>query len=699
MKNLVFLFCIILFNNLKSQEAPDLSNYKTSEQKLQAWASYCDLFLSKEDFTKLRIAAFKGLNITPTTDNYNLSLFNFYIGITFNYTTESDSASFYLERSETFARKIKHTRRTTEALKQLLNIYTNYTSNTYTQRVVNELLACIDTAKNLKQKADLFGNISSYYTNKGQYETSLKYLLDELKARESYLSKAGSNDSINYGVNLINVAELYLKLGNGVKGISYIREGEPFLRTYKAGIAKTNKMYVDAYLNLNRPAEATIYYKKLMLFLQTADCEICWQDLLAIDLTFSDYYTTKLKNKSALIYINHAKSLAPKYADEYMMANINYISGQIYLQGKDYKKALNYFKAAEPVIKDISMEQNSWIQKALAEVYGALGKWDSAYSYQSRYTQIQDTLLIEKAKKNLAEAEQIYQNEKKQLSIISLSKENKIKNLQLINVNKQRWFFIIGFILTFAIGILLLYQNRQRKKNNTQLKKLNTELEKANQIKARFFSILNHDLRAPVSSLIHFLHLQKNSPELLDAESKVRLEDKTISATENLLISMEDMLIWSKGQMDEFKPRYVSVNVNGLFKDIENHFLSTENVIILFENTEDIELFTDIDYLKTIMRNLTSNAIKALSKTTDAKIIWKAWQNKDQTYLSITDNGSGGNQDQFKALYDDTEVVGIKTGLGLHLIRDLAKAINCTIKVTTKINSGTIIEISINAKA
>jgi signal transduction histidine kinase len=57
--------------------------------------------------------------------------------------------------------------------------------------------------------------------------------------------------------------------------------------------------------------------------------------------------------------------------------------------------------------------------------------------------------------------------------------------------------------------------------------------------------------------------------------------------------------------------------------------------------------------------------------------------------LSITDNGSGGNQEKFKALYDDSEVIGIKTGLGLHLIRDLATAINCKIEVSSKPDLGT----------
>ncbi|UPT71711.1 MAG: ATP-binding protein [Flavobacterium sp. JAD_PAG50586_2] len=104
---------------------------------------------------------------------------------------------------------------------------------------------------------------------------------------------------------------------------------------------------------------------------------------------------------------------------------------------------------------------------------------------------------------------------------------------------------------------------------------------------------------------------------------------------------------------------------------------------------------TDENYLKTIIRNLTGNAIKALKEIENPTILWKAWKENNQTYLSITDNGPGAGQEQFKALYDDKEVVGIKSGLGLHLIRDLCRAIDCEISVNSKLTSGTTITLKL----
>ena len=176
---------------------------------------------------------------------------------------------------------------------------------------------------------------------------------------------------------------------------------------------------------------------------------------------------------------------------------------------------------------------------------------------------------------------------------------------------------------------------------------------------------------------------------MLDEESTKRMQDKTMHGAENLLHSMEDILQWSKSQMENFKPQPTQVSVYSLFEDTQKHFSSTEQIRIEFENPNNLKLFTDENYLKTILRNLTGNAIKALEGIENPTIKWKAWQANNQTFLSVTDNGKGASQDQFKAMYDDKEVVGIKSGLGLHLIRDLAKAIHCEITVDSKLGEGT----------
>ena len=88
------------------------------------------------------------------------------------------------------------------------------------------------------------------------------------------------------------------------------------------------------------------------------------------------------------------------------------------------------------------------------------------------------------------------------------------------------------------------------------------------------------------------------------------------------------------------------------------------------------------------MQNLTNNAIKALKNKENAQIRWEAKQENEQIVLAIIDNGAGISEEQIKTLYSDEAAIGSKTGLGLHLIRDLAKAIACKISVKSSSSFG-----------
>jgi signal transduction histidine kinase len=318
----------------------------------------------------------------------------------------------------------------------------------------------------------------------------------------------------------------------------------------------------------------------------------------------------------------------------------------------------------------------SYCYQTQSDLFSLQNKHIEAKEAIVNYASLRDSIYNEEAKESIKNLED-------QRTIDLKNKEIQINKITLENKEKQKWVFVYALLFFAIMGGLLFHQNNKRKKTNEMLQSLNVDLDTANKTKVRFLSILNHDLRSPVYNFIHFMQLQKESPELLDAETKKSIEAKTIASAENLLCSMEDLLLWSKGQMDNFEPVPSTIAISELFLDTQKHFESEENVQLLFQNPENTIVETDGNFLKTIIRNLTGNAIKALKETNNAIVTWKAWQENNKTYLAISDNGSGANQEKFKALYDENQIVGIKTGLGLHLIRDLAKAINCKITVNS----------------
>ena len=326
----------------------------------------------------------------------------------------------------------------------------------------------------------------------------------------------------------------------------------------------------------------------------------------------------------------------------------NNLAGLQYLKG-DYKSAVD----------------NLWTTMRLS---------DSVYSQQNK----NKIAALESEKKILIRDEKI-----------------RLNQIRLENHRRQQYYLVGGIVLLGCIGILLYRQSRNRKKHNLHLLSLNEQLDRANKVKAQFFSILNHDLRRPVYNLFHFLQLQKESPELLDAESKENIENQTLQSAENLLASMEDLLLWSKGQMERFKPEFENVHLPSAFSDIQKHFSSFPDVRFVddFDNP-DLTIITDKNYLLTILRNLVANSIKAMESTPDPTITFKARSQHGVSYIAISDNGSGAGSKEFRALYDDSEVQGIASGLGLHIIRDMAHAIGCKVSVNSTLGKGTTFTLS-----
>ncbi|HRG24759.1 MAG TPA: tetratricopeptide repeat protein [Chitinophagaceae bacterium] len=319
-------------------------------------------------------------------------------------------------------------------------------------------------------------------------------------------------------------------------------------------------------------------------------------------------------------------------------------------------------------------ENAGYFTGVLAELQEQKGDYKNAYLNFRIYQNTMDSIFSQQNKNTIASLES-----QREIDLKNKTIEN--NELQIRNQRNNMLFLAAGLLLLTFIGVLLYRQSRIQKKTNMALSQLNRELDEANKVKARFFGILSHDLRSPVANLINFLQLQKRQPGLLTEEQKTDREQKISRSAENLLEIMEGMLLWSKGQMEHFTPTISAVPAHQLFDYISKYYAGVQQVQLHFEAAQELVIQTDENYLQTIMQNLTANAVKALQENPAATIWWKAWKENDKTFLSITDNGPGISPEQAKNLFEDTGVSGSRHGLGLHIVRDLSKAIQCDISV------------------
>ncbi|HTE23732.1 tetratricopeptide repeat-containing sensor histidine kinase [Flavitalea sp.] len=348
------------------------------------------------------------------------------------------------------------------------------------------------------------------------------------------------------------------------------------------------------------------------------------------------------------------------------------------------KKAGEYLSRAKDLAEqNANLEQQAHMYFMLSDLNEHKNNYKAAFEDYKKGQNINDSLFSQEKKNNIAQLEGKY-------NIALKDKEIAIDKLLLINQRRTQAALIAGLLLAGVIGGLIYWQSRNRKKTNTTLMVLNNQLDEANKVKAKFFGILSHDLRGPVANLIHFLDLQKNSPDLLTAEQQNFHQRRIGQSAEDLLNTMESMLLWSKEQMENFRPQITKVSVSDLFDYLQKFFPQDGAVKISFFQTPGLTVSADENYLRVIMQNLTSNAMKAINNKPNGVIEWRAKKEGDKTILAITDNGPGINEEQMKALYNGDDIaVNTRTGFGFHLIQDLAKAIQYKILVQSQPGMGT----------
>ena len=566
----------------------------------------------------------------------------------------------------------------------------NYSSNSDFETALNYYNKAENSTSDKKLLCKIYKEMGVLFTYQNNYSKALDYDFKSLKLYESL----GDNKGI--AAISSNIGIVYFDLKKNTKAVEYYQKALTINQKIKnkGNMASNLGNLGHVYMEMGKYDQAIDNYNKAIVIKKEFDNK---SSVALFTGAIANGYFKKKDYAKAIDYSNKSMILSEECGDKQIIAFNASLSGDIYLQIAKSKnndvtllnKAAANFKTAIAIHSEMeSLRELHFDYDLLSQTEELLGNHKQALDHYKTSVKFKDSVF------NSDNRETIKNIEDKR-TIDLRNKEIQLNKIKLENKEKQKWYFIGGIGLLAIIGGLLFYQSRKRKQTNQKLQLLNSELDEANKAKTRFFSILNHDLRGPVANLVFFLQLQKESPELLDEESIQRMQDKTMTGAENLLASMEDILQWSKSQMENFKPQPQKFQISTLFEDTKKHFSSVENIQFQFENLSNLALVTDENYLKTIVRNLTGNAIKALVNVPNPMIIWKAFQENGNTYLSITDNGKGATDEEFKALYDEKEVSGIKSGLGLHLIRDLAKAIDCEIKVDSKINAGTTITLKL----
>lgn len=266
---------------------------------------------------------------------------------------------------------------------------------------------------------------------------------------------------------------------------------------------------------------------------------------------------------------------------------------------------------------------------------------------------------------------------------------------------KDKWIEIkISQVKNFKgefLGKIFIFRNiTERKINEKTLKESEKHLLELNEIKTRFFSILSHDLRSPFSGLIGFVEILKEDFATLPDLEKESFINEIDLTTKNIYRFLEDLLEWSKLNMDSFETKIEELNLYNEAEEVYKllkYNASGKGIKLINELNKQDTALGDSAMIKLLFRNLISNAIKFSNEGDKIRIYSKTNNNRIEVF--VADTGIGIPPEAIQNLfrldmkYSTTGTAHEKgSGIGMVLCKEILDKLNGKIRVESELGKG-----------
>jgi PAS domain S-box len=247
----------------------------------------------------------------------------------------------------------------------------------------------------------------------------------------------------------------------------------------------------------------------------------------------------------------------------------------------------------------------------------------------------------------------------------------------------------------------------ERKKAEQTILKQNTELSALNYTKNRLFSIIAHDLRNPIGGLMSFLELTKDLLQEGDEAKALNFLDMAIHSSKTSYDLLENLLHWSRSQLNAVTTNPVLFDITRVIKETTEIYAGLfrqKEIAVKIDGTSGLMVFADMDMVKTVLRNLVSNAIKFTPQQGEIRII--SGIRDDMAVICVSDTGVGIEKERLGKLFnfnDNCSTYGTAgekgTGIGLVLANEFVIKNKGRMWVDSTVGVGTSVYFSLPAKA
>jgi two-component system, sensor histidine kinase and response regulator len=285
--------------------------------------------------------------------------------------------------------------------------------------------------------------------------------------------------------------------------------------------------------------------------------------------------------------------------------------------------------------------------------------------------------------------------------------------------------YLVAFVMLFATLYLIKYQVRAYEKSAKEKTKIlaernieieakndtlvmqaehlenkTIELTELNQVKTKLFSVVSHDLRTSIYSLKNIFDALRQG-NISNEQVLKELPDLSIEI-DNCTELMDNLLSWGR---DQFKESRINIDWVDLHKIVGltiKHLINRagkKNITIINSIAAPTNAYADKEMMKIVLRNLIANAVKFTPAGGRVEIFSQT--DSDCIRLIVKDNGVGMTAHAIARVFNNEYYTTpgtnreIGTGLGLIICRDFIETNNGHFAISSKVNEGTSVVISL----
>ncbi|MBU1373986.1 MAG: GAF domain-containing sensor histidine kinase [Bacteroidetes bacterium] len=247
----------------------------------------------------------------------------------------------------------------------------------------------------------------------------------------------------------------------------------------------------------------------------------------------------------------------------------------------------------------------------------------------------------------------------------------------------------------------LLYFKRSIQDKNELLEELNQQAEEKNKElkeimdeKNQLMQILVHDLKSPLSNIQMLSYLFQEFSTDSETEELVGIFNKSLKDVFHLIDQMETLNSVENFELSNFIEQF---NLKSFIDENIKNFQNTadsKSIKLNFKSKgNDFNISSDQNFLKRIFNNLLSNALKfsPFEKSIHINLV----ETDDGFKITVTDEGPGISEEDKVKLFNKFSSLKNKptnnessSGLGLFIVKELAKHLNAKIEVESSLESG-----------